>query len=222
MNIAKIPFVNLHNKVNGNEYECDAVFYLDNTFVFCECKCRTGHEPETVDSEKYVNDASQLNRIAKFYQENIYLGFEAFEVKGIRIKDKKFYNTKNIVIHSVPVDGVIIKDNVYIMDFDNFIIPFDRGTIFEDYIKVKRLKNVFEGEVAIYKLFKFYNYNFYVYNYNDQIAYLNNDMRLGDLQINIEDYYIKDCFESIAKEENEIHMKNILRFNGVPESRIKN
>ncbi len=220
-NLAQIPFVNLHNKVNGNEYECDAVFYLDNTFVFCECKSRTGHELETVDSEQYVNDANQLNRISKFYRENMYLVFDAFESKGVKIKDKKFYSIKNIVIHSAPVDGVIVKENVYIMDFDNFIFPFDRGSVFEDYVNVKRLKNVFEGEVTIYKLFKFYDYDFHIYNYKNQIEYVDYEMQLGDFHIYSDDYYIKNYSKDIFKKELDIHMKNRLRENGVPESRIK-
>ncbi len=220
-NLAQIPFVNLHNKVNGNEYECDAVFYLDNTFVFCECKSRTGHELETVDSEQYVNDVNQLNRISKFYRENMHLVFDAFESKGVKIKDKKFYSIKNIVIHSAPVDGVIVKENVYIMDFDNFIFPFDRGSVFEDYVNVKRLKNVFEGEVTIYKLFKFYDYDFHIYNYKNQIEYVDYEMQLGDFHIYSDDYYIKNYSEDILKKELDIHMKNRLRENGVPESRIK-
>lgn len=221
LNLAQVPSVSLHNKVNGQEYECDAVFYLDNTFVFCECKSRTGHELETIDSEQYVNDANQLNRISKFYRENMNLVFEAFETKGVKIKDKKFYNVKNIVIHSAPVDGVIIKENVYIMDFDNFLFPFDRGSIFEDYVNVKRLKNVFEGKVTIYKLFKFYDYNFRIYNYSNMIEYLDNEIQLGDFHIYLDEYHIKNYYEDIAKKENDIHIKNILRSNGVPESRIK-
>lgn len=220
-NLAKVPFVNMHNKVNGKEYECDAIFYLDNTFVFCECKSRTGHELETVDSEKYINDANQLNRISQFYRENMHLVFDAFESKGVKIKDKKFYSIKNIVIHSAPVDGVIIKDNVYIMDFDNFLFPFDRGSVFEDYINVKRLKNVFEGEVTIYKLFKFYDYNFHIYNYTNQIEYVDYEMQLGDLHIYLNEYYIKNYSEEIIKKEYDIHMKNRLRNNGVPELKIK-
>jgi len=222
LDMAEIPFVNIHNKINGNEYECDAIFYLDNTFVFCECKSRTGHELESVDSEKYDNDANQLNRISKFYKENMKFVFEAFESKGIKIKDKKFYDVKNIVIHSGPVDGVIIKNNVYIMDFDNFIIPFDRGSVFEDYINVNRLKNVFEGDVTIYKLFKFYNYNFYVYDYRNQIIYSDNEMKLGDISIYLEDYHIKDFFnESLTEKETKIHIKNFLRLNGASETKIK-
>jgi len=221
LNIVQIPFVNIHNKVNGKEYECDAIFYLDNTFVFCECKSRTGHELETVDSEQYINDANQLNRISQFYKENIHLVFEAFESKGVKIKDKKFYNVKNIVIHSAPVDGVIIKDNVYIMDFDNFLFPFDRGSVFEDYINVKRLKNVFEGEVTIYKLFKFYDYNFHIYDYANQIEYVDYEMQLGNSHIYLDEYYIKNYSEDILKKEYDIHMKNMLRENGVPESRIQ-
>lgn len=220
-NIAEIPFVKMHNKVNGKEYECDAIFYLDNTFVFCECKSRTGHELETVDSEQYINDANQLNRISQFYRENMHLVFEAFEAKGIKIKDKKFYNVKNIVIHSAPVDGVVVKENVYIMDFDNFLFPFDRGSVYEDYINVKRLKNVFEGEVTIYKLFKFYNYDFHIYNYTKQIEYVDYEMQLGDFHIYLDEYYIKNYSEYIFKKEYDIHMKNRLRNNGVPESRIK-
>ncbi len=221
LNMAQVPFVNMHNKVNGKEYECDAIFYLDNTFVFCECKSRTGHELETVDSEQYISDVNQLNRISQFYKENMHLVFEAFESKGVKIKDKKFYNVKNIVIHSAPVDGVIIKDNVYIMDFDNFLFPFDRGSVFEDYINVKRLKNVFEGEVTIYKLFKFYDYNFHIYDYTNQIEYVDYEMQLGDFHIFLDEYYIKNFYEDIVKKENDIHIKNMLRSNGVPESRIQ-
>lgn len=220
-NIVQIPFVNMHNKVNGKEYECDAIFYLDNTFVFCECKSRTGHELETVDSEQYISDANQLNRISQFYRDNMHLVFEAFEAKGVKIKDKKFYHVKNIVIHSAPVDGVIVKDNVYIMDFDNFLFPFDRGSVYEDYINVKRLKDVFEGEVTIYKLFKFYDYDFHIYNYTNQIEYVDYEMQLGDFHIYLDEYYIKNYYEDIFKKEYDIHMKNRLRNNGVPESEIK-
>ena len=211
----------MHNKVNGNEYECDAIFYLDNTFVFCECKSRTGHEQETIDSVKYTEDANQLNRISKFYKLNMNLVFDAFEKKGIRMKDKKFYNTKNIVIHSGSVDGVIYKDDVYIMDFDNFIIPFDRGSIFEDYINDKRLKKVFEGNISIYKLFKFYDYDFCVYDYRNKIIYKDNEIQLGNMKLYIEDYHLSDFFnEELIQCENKIHLKNLLIHKGIPEIKI--
>lgn len=46
-------------------------------------------------------------------------------------------------------------------------------------------------------------------------------MQLGDFHIYSDDYYIKNYSKDIFKKELDIHMKNRLRENGVPESRIK-
>lgn len=218
----KIPYIKLHNKVNGCEYECDAVFYMDNTFVFCECKSRTGYNIETRNSEKYTDDANQLKRISNFYMQNMDLVFDGFETKGIKIKDKKFYKTKKIVIHSGSVDGVIRKDDVYIMDFNNFIIPFDRGNIFKEYINTTKIKKVFQGNVNIYKLFKFYDYDFCVYDYRNKIIYKNNELKLGDMKIKIEDYHISDFFnKDLVENENRIQMESLLIEAGMPDEIIK-
>lgn len=217
LDLAEIPYVQMHNKVDGKEYECDAIFYMNETFVFCECKSRTGHELETRSSIKYLDDINQLNRIVNFYKENMNLIFDAFEKKGVGIKNKKFYDIKKLVIHSGTVDGVIVKDNVYIMDFDSFIIPFDRGSIYNDYIRSKSLKKVFEGDVTIYKLFKFYNYDFCVYDYRNKIIYTNNKMQLGKFKFDIDDYYIEDFNEEISANEYNVHMRNTLMRNGYPE-----
>ncbi len=66
--------------------------------MFCECKCRTGHESESIESLKYEEDVNQLKRISNCYKLNMELVFEEFEAKGVKIKSKKFYYTKNIVI----------------------------------------------------------------------------------------------------------------------------
>ena len=217
----RIPYVKLHNKVNGVEYECDAVFYLDNTFVFCECKSRTGHKLETSDSKKYIEDASQLNRIAEFYKQNMTLVFEEFSKKGVKIKDKKFYKTQNVVIHSGTVDGVLQIDKVYIMDFNTFLIPFDRGSFFEDYINDNKVKKVFEGDITIHKLFKFYNYDFCIYDYRKRLVYGDNNIELGEMKISVEDFYLSNFFnEDLSARENMIQTKNMLRHCGIAENRI--
>ena len=196
LDLVKIPYVQIHHRVKNTEYECDAIFYLNDTFVFCECKCRTGHEAENIESLKYEEDVNQLKRISNFYKQNMELVFDEFEAKGVKIKNKKFYYTKNIVIHSAPVDGVIIKDNIYIMDYDTFIMPFDRKYIFNKYVKKKSLKKVFEGEITIYKLFKFYDSDFCVYNYRDKIEFKDRQMTLGKFNFQIEDFHVVDFFSS--------------------------
>lgn len=217
-----LPYVKLHNKKDGQEYECDVVFYIDKTFVFCECKNRTGHNLDPCYSEKYTEDAEQLKRISDFYSQHMELVFKAFEDKKIRI-NKKSYDIKNIVIHLRAVDGIIKHNGVYIMDLDSFIIPFDRGFIWEDYIKDKKIKDVFEGEISINKLFKFYNSEFYVYNYRAFIEYFDHSIGLGKFKLRIEDYKTKEIFtEDFFEKEKKNHMKNIFLQNGIPKEKINN
>lgn len=221
LDLVKIPYVQIHHKEKNEEYECDAVFYLNDTFVFCECKCRTGHESESVESLKYEEDINQLKRISNFYKQNMKLVFDAFEVKGVKIHSKKFYYTKNIVIHSAPVDGVLIKDDTYVMDFDTFIMPFDRKYIFNEYVKKKSLKKVFEGEITIYKLFKFYDSDFCVYNYRDKIEFKDRQMTLGKFNFKIEDFHAVDFFSSeLIKNETRIQIENVFRQKGFNENII--
>ncbi len=221
LDFVKIPYIQIHHKEKNTEYECDAVFYLNDTFVFCECKCRTGHDAESIESLKYQEDVNQLNRISSFYKQNMNLVFDAFETKGVRIKNKKFYYTKSIVIHSAPVDGVIIKNDIYIMDFDTFIMPFDRSYIFNEYVKKENLKKVFEGEITIYKLFKFYDSDFCVYNYRDKIEFKDRQMSLGKFNFQIEDFHAVDFFSSeLIKNETTIQTKNVFRQKGYDENFI--
>ncbi|MCH5152530.1 MAG: hypothetical protein J1F68_01020 [Clostridiales bacterium] len=212
LDLTKTPYVQMHHHVDREEYECDAVFYMNDTFVFCECKSRTGHELETRESVKYLDDVKQLNRIVSFYKNNMNFVFEAFEKKRIKIKSKKFYSIKSIVIHSGTVDGVIVKDDVYIMDFDNFILPFDRGTLFEDYVKIRKLKKVFEGEVNIYKLFKFYDCDFCIFNYRDKIVYQENQMSIGRYKLRIENYFVGSMFDhNFFDKVNEICLRDVMK-----------
>lgn len=221
LKMVNVPYVKLHYKVDTQEYECDAVLYLDNTFIFCECKSRTGHELESCNSPKYLEDANQLKRISEFYKNNMSLVFKAFEDKQIKIASKKFYSIKNIVIHSRAVDGVLKLDDVYVMDFDSFIMPFDRGSIWEDYVMDRKLKKIFEGDATIYKMFKFYDTPFYVYNYRDCIEFHKHDLKIGKFNFNIEDSIVKEIFnQDFFRKENNIHMKHLLEYNNIPKDVI--
>lgn len=204
LEFANIPFVKLHNKVDNSEYECDAVFYMDDAFVFCECKCRTGHELETINSPQYIEDVKQINRIADFYKNNMNYVFDAFEKKGIKIKSKKFYKTFNFVIHSQAVDGVLLIDDTYVMDFNHFVMPLNRSYVWEEYVKDKKMKKVFEGEFSIYKLLKFFNYKFYIYDYRNKIKFINQNVNLGAKKLVLEDYYVEDFFNSKLIESEQL------------------
>ncbi len=107
------------------------------------------------------------------------------------------------------------------MDFDTFIMPFDRRYIFNEYVKKNNLKKVFEGEVTIYKLFKFYDSDFCIYNYRDKIEFKDHQMTLGKFNFKIEDFHAVDFFSSeLIKNEITIQTKNVFRQKGYDENFI--
>ena len=120
--------------------------------------------------------------------------FEQFAVNNYDLPQYRRYETKNVVIHSRPVDGVAIIEDVYVMDFNNFILPFDRGIFWKEYVKDPDLKYIFQGRITINKMFDFYNSKFYLYNYRDCILDYKKIQKVGDIKIEIEDFIIKEVY----------------------------
>lgn len=66
-----IKFVNLHNMNNHEEYECDAVLYIDGTLIFCELKSRNQYRNYEYGFADIDEDVRQLNRIYEFYKNHL-------------------------------------------------------------------------------------------------------------------------------------------------------
>lgn len=191
LEVQGIPVISLHHKINNMEYECDTVFFLNNTIVFCEVKNRYNNDNYAEINLKLIDDADQLKRISDFYIKNINLVEEGFRKKGYIIE---FNNLKcrSIVIHSQPIGIVVKHNNINIVDFETFKAPFDRETYWQNFINDKRIKFVFEGRVTINKIFSFYEFPYFYFTHKKDINFYYRSEKLGKINYSISDFVISE------------------------------
>lgn len=183
LNQIKIPCVNLHNKINGEEYECDLVFFLNNTLVFCECKHRNQYKPHEYNYNDYKEDFNQIERITDFYVKHLNLVQDTFMKNGYDLKIKKPH-IKKLVIYSRAVDGIIKENKIIGLDFVKFITPFKRGKI-QKFIP-ENLQYIFSGDVSIDKIFKYYENDYDFYQYKNKFVFKIEEYSLGGYKISNE------------------------------------
>ena len=208
LNQIKIPCVNLHNKINGEEYECDLVFFINNTLVFCECKHRNQYKPHEYNYNDYKEDFNQIERITDFYVKNLNLVQDAFIKNGYDLKIKKPH-IKKLVIYSRAVDGIIKENKIIGLDFVKFITPFKRGGI-QNFIPEK-LQYIFSGEVSIDKIYKYYEADYDFYQYKNKFVFKTEEYSLGNYKISNETIENNEIFSKDLNIKQFEYCDSILR-----------
>ncbi len=187
----RLPAVKLHNKFNGEEFECDVAFLIDDTLCLCECKNRNINK----SNEFFVNDMDddiyQINRISTFYEAHPSFVQSAFKKAGY--KNIKYKKIIKFVIYSQFIHEIIEKDSVILMDISKFFIPFGRDQMTE-YLSEKfpKIKEFLSGSVTASKIIGYYRYPVHFFEYNNLIEIFKVPYKIGSCEIIDERIKIND------------------------------
>lgn len=158
----------LHNKVNGEEYEVDFAFMIENTLYICECKDRVinfkNFDPKI--KNEYLR---QIQRNIDFYKNNINLVYEKIN-KGVDFKINKVYG---VIINAQPFCNNEINGNIFIIDKETFITPFkelnkyfsnhpqDIAKIANEELRNEKIKRIFSSPRDMLDFLDYYDiFNF--------------------------------------------------------------
>ena len=136
LRLLNIPNVNVSTNINMDlknkkkeKYECDIIFYFENTIFFCECKSRKQYDFCEFNRNDVQEDIKQLKRIRDFYIDNMQYVIAEFKRNGININLNEIKGYKSIVLYSRTMDGIVEEDNIIAMDFYKFFIPLESNNI---------------------------------------------------------------------------------------------
>jgi hypothetical protein len=197
MKDCNVSACSMHNKINGEEYECDMAFYIQDTLFICELKSRLNLDASMYYQYKQnrEQDINQLKRIGEFYKNNKNLVIENFKKSGLYIDLTNMKKIKYLLIYSDSVFLMQKEKGVFILDADRFWVPFRRDSIGVRIANSKPdIKDVFYGEYTPEKLFTYYNYKQDDNKVRDKAGWIIKSAELGELKIESDYLYFEELW----------------------------
>lgn len=177
-----IPTIQIHRRNNGQDYECDIAFVMDNTLFLCECKDNGDKYIYNYLADFYVKDIEQSKRIGDFFENNIEIVVDEFKKAGYH--DIKIDRIEKLLIYNTVFHSVFNIDGVCVVDYERFSSFFRRGDL------DKRICEFYNGPIEClsgsftYNKFILYiNTQMNVCHYSDIIDIQTQTLDFGDITL---------------------------------------
>ena len=177
-----VPVVQVHRKYNGNDYECDIVFLLDDTLFLCECKDNGDKYLYDYVAKFYENDVAQMERICKFFEAHTEIIHEEFEKIGC--SNIRFKKVQKLLIYNTVFHSILKVKDINIVDYERFVAVFRRGNL------DKRICDLYGGpldclfgRITSEKLMRYFKSELLVCNYDKIIKLKTGELPFGTLTI---------------------------------------
>ena len=177
-----IPAVQVHRKHNGNDYECDIIFLLDDTLFLCECKDNGDKYLYDYVAEFYENDVAQMERICSFFEKRTDIICEEFNKIGY--SNIRFKKVQKLLIYNTVFHSILKVKNINIVDYERFVAVFRRGNL------DKRICDLYGGpldclfgRITADKLMRYLKSELLVCDYDKIIKLKTGELPFGTLMI---------------------------------------
>lgn len=185
----------------GNTYECDAIFYINETLYLVEIKNWT--IPTTY--EGYAKYSDDLKEAVDQHEKTVefYLRKENLDEILKELNNPNIERIKKIILTNVPFGGKLIDSDIYVLDDVMFLKYFERNSP----LKVETRHNIvnripicnelYEGEITDQQFNKFIEETPFLEYQRQRLEELDLELNLT-LNIKLKDY----TFKNMVVEEN--------------------
>lgn len=177
-----LPVAQFHRKHDGEDYECDVAFLLDDTLFLCECKDNGDKYLYDYVANFYENDVAQMERISNFFEAHTEIIHEEF--KKIGYSKIRFKKVQKLLIYNTVFHSILKVKDVSVVDYERFVAVFRRGDL------DKRICDLYGGpldclvgRITAEKLMRYLKSELFVCNYDKIIKLKTGELPFGTLII---------------------------------------
>lgn len=140
----------LNKKFEGEPYQCDVAFILDNELFLIECKAHV--QPYTTRQHanhlyKLYEESLQLKRIADFYESNIPIVNEQLNISANFVPNK----VHRILLTTSMIGTPLFVNGAYIIDESTFTMFLDRTSPSLHYFEGETYSETYSDKFEVYQ-----------------------------------------------------------------------